>query len=172
MKNHAGLWMRVKAFMFDYFIILGYVIAITLVFVILRLTSAHIDALFADRLRAQAVVFLILTLPVSLYFALHESSARQATWGKQRAGLRVTDRDGNRIRFWRSLARTMLKFVPWELSHTLIWETTFSQGATSTLVKYGFALVYLLIGANIASLALTRTKQSIYDLLAGTYVLT
>ncbi len=38
------------------------------------------------------------------------------------------------------------------------------------MITYGFALVYLLVGLNIASLIMTKKHQTIYDLLAKTYV--
>lgn len=170
MRTYAGFWQRVKAFAFDYFIILGYLIVITLFFLLLRQVPGAVEWLFADRVRAQATVILILTIPVSLYFAFGEASVQQGTWGKQRVGLKVIDKNGNRINFGRSLIRSLLKFVPWEISHTLLWEIAFSKGSPSPLINYGYAFVYLLVGLNIASVLLTQTKQSLYDLLAGTYV--
>jgi len=38
------------------------------------------------------------------------------------------------------------------------------------LINYGFILVYVLIGLNIASLVVTKTHQTLYDFLAKTYV--
>lgn len=171
MKTHAGFWKRAGAFALDYIIILGYLLGL---FFISLLANTQFDAsqwLFADRIRAQLVAFLLVTLPVSLYFAVSESSHRQATWGKVRLKLRVTDRDGNRIGFSRSLGRTLLKFIPWEISHTLIWQIYFSPQMESIWINYGFALVYLLIGLNIVSLLITRTNQTLYDLLTDTYVI-
>ena len=75
-----------------------------------------------------------------------------------------------RISLWSSLARTALKFIPWKLSHTLIWNIYFSPESNSNLVNYGFVLVYVLIGLNLASLILTKKHQTIYDLIAKTYV--
>jgi uncharacterized RDD family membrane protein YckC len=114
--------------------------------------------------------FLLVTFPITMYFAIGESSTRQATWGKQRLGLKVADRIGDRIGFWRAFARTLLKFIPWELSHALIWEISFSAGSPSSFIRYGFVLVYALIGLNIASLTLTKSKQTLYDFLAGTFI--
>ena len=170
MKSYAGLWQRVKAFLFDYSIILGYLIAITVLGLLLRQFTSGFEWLFADRVRAQGTVILILTMPVSLFFALGDASLKQGTWGKRRVGLKVKDKNGDRIGLGRSLLRTGLKFIPWELSHTLLWEIAFSNGASSVLINYGYAFVYLLIGLNIASVLLTKTNQSLYDLLAGTYV--
>jgi len=170
MKIYAGFWQRVKAFALDYFIIFGYLIAITLLFLTMNRFTNRFDWLFASRVLAQVTGILILTLPISLYFAINESSIRQGTWGKQRLGLKVTDRNGNRIRFWKAFARALLKFVPWEIAHTLVWEIRFPSAVDPVLITYGFVLVYVLIGLNIASLVITKTKQSLYDLVAGTYV--
>ena len=171
MKTYAGFWKRAGAFALDYLVILGYLLGIALLALLANAMFGANEWLFADRVRAQLVAFLIVTLPVSLYFAISESSPSQATWGKQRLKLKVTDRDGNRIGIWRSLARTLLKFVPWELSHTLIWQIYFSPQIESAWINYGFTLVYLLIGLSIASLLLTKTHQTLYDLLTNTYVI-
>lgn len=170
MKTYAGFWQRVKAFVLDYFIILGYLIAITLLFFLINRFTSGLEWLFASRVQAQVTGFLILTLPVLLYFAVGEASIRQGTWGKRRMGLMVTDKNGNQIRFWRAFGRSLLKFMPWELAHTLVWEFYFTLGIDPALINYGFALVYVLIGLNIASLVMTKTHQALYDLLAGTYV--
>ena len=166
-----------KAFALDYIIILFYLAVLTLLFLVFNspfwvnhLFFSITHWLFANHIRAQLTGFLLITLPVTLYFALSESSAQQATWGKKRMGVIVTDPNGERINFWRSLARTFLKFIPWELSHTLIWRINFSPQAGSTLINYGFTLVYLLVGTNIASLLITEKHQTLYDLLANTYV--
>jgi uncharacterized RDD family membrane protein YckC len=170
MKIYAGFWQRVKAFVLDYLVILGYLVVITLLFLILNKFSGGPQWLFANRFQAQVTGLLILTVPVTLYFALSESSNRQATWGKHHVGLRVADANGQRISFLRSFARTLLKFVPWELSHTLIWNISFAPEASSKMVNYGFGLVYVLIGLNIASVLMTKKHQTIYDLIAKTYV--
>ena len=171
-KNHAGFWQRVAASALDYIILLGYLLGLFLLSLLVNILFGASQWLFADRIRAQAAGFLLITLPVTLYFALSESSSRQASWGKQWMKLKVADPKGNRIRFGRSLGRTLLKFIPWELSHTLIWEIYFSPQTGADWVNYGFVLVYLLIGLNMVSLGLTKTRQTVYDLVTNTYVLT
>ena len=126
--------------------------------------------MFVNRIQSQVSGILTLTLPVILYFAIFESSLKQATWGKRRQALTVTDKNGNRIRFGRALARAVLKFTPWEIAHTLNWEITYSPEANPILINTGFALVYGLIGVNIASLLVTKKHQTIYDLITNTYI--
>ena len=169
-KTDAGFWQRAGAFGLDYVIILLYLAVIALLFLLINSFFDLNEWAFSGRVRAQTSAFLIVTLPVTLYFAFSEASRRQASWGKQRMGLIVTDNDGNRIGIGRSLGRTLLKFIPWELSHTLIWEIYFQTNVNAILINMGFILVYVLIGLNIASLVLSRTHQTLYDFLAGTRV--
>lgn len=171
MKNYAGFWKRAGAFALDYLLILAYLLGLTLLFMLLDFFFDVNQWLFGDRIRAQLVAFLLVTFPVLLYFAISESSARQGTWGKRRLSLKVADRNGDRIHFGRALWRAILKFLPWELSHTLIWQISFSPDVNSIWISYGFLLVYALIGLNLVSLLFSRRNQTVYDLLAGTYIL-
>jgi uncharacterized RDD family membrane protein YckC len=170
-KTYAGFWKRAGAFALDYIIILAYLFGVAALSFLANALFRANQWLFADRVRAQIVAFLLVTLPVTLYFAISESSPKQATWGKGRLSLKVVDPEGNRIGFWRALGRTVLKFVPWEISHTLIWQLYFSPPTETVWINYGFALVYLLIGLNIFSLVTTKTHQTLYDVLTSTYVL-
>jgi uncharacterized RDD family membrane protein YckC len=171
-KIYAGFWRRASAFALDYILILGYLLGLTLLSLAVNTLFGASQWLFADRIRAQIVGFLFITLPVTLYFAVAEASPRQATWGKQKLKLKVTDRVEKRVSFWRALGRTILKFIPWELSHTLIWEIYFSSQANLVWINYGFLLVYLLIGLNLLTLGLTKMHQTLYDLVTNTYVIT
>lgn len=167
----AGFWRRAAAFALDYVLILFYLAVLTLMGLVLNSSFGITQWAFAERVRAQATGFLLVTFPVTLYFSLGESSARQATWGKAKLRLQVTDMHGKRIGFWRALARTGLKFVPWELSHTLVWAIAFSNADVPAWVSYGFVLVYGIVGLNLASLVLTKRHQALYDLLARTCVI-
>ena len=170
MKSYAGFWRRVGAFALDYVIILLYLAVLTVAGFLVNSFSNVSQWLFSERIRAQLTGFLLLTLPISLYFALSESSGRQGTWGKRKLGLKVTNETGGRISLGKSLVRTALKFIPWELSHTLIWSIVFTPEMNSNLVNYGFVLVYTLIGINLACLVMTKKHQTLYDLLVKTYV--
>lgn len=171
MRVYAGFSARTAAFVLDYVLILGYLLGITLLLLLLNLVFGANQWLFANRIRAQFVAFLLVTLPITLYFAISESSARRGTWGKQRLSLRVVNQNGDRIHFPRAFGRTVLKFIPWEISHTLIWQISFFPEADAVWINYGFVLVYGLIGLNILSLLMTRQHQTLYDLIVRTYVI-
>lgn len=76
-----------------------------------------------------------------LYFALFESSSKQATWGKQICGLRVTDECGQRISFARASGRT-----------------------------FGKILSYMIIYIGFMMAGWTKRKQALHDIIAGTLV--
>jgi len=171
MISYAGLWARILAFALDYLIIAGFLILVAAVGALInRAFPELVRTLFGNRVSSQAAGFVLVTLPVMLYFALLESSAWQASWGKRQRGLRVMDADGARLSRARALGRTALAFVPWELSHTLIWQIRFAPAESPALVTAGFILVWLLVGVNIVSLVLRPSHQTLYDQLAGTYV--
>lgn len=169
--SYAKLGARMTAFAIDYIVIAGYLIFVVAVGVVLNTFFPTVaNRLFSNPLSGQFTGFLMVTLPVSLYFILFESSAWQATWGKQKKSLQVTRTDGSRLTILRASSRTLLKFIPWELAHTCIWQISFAQQEPSTIINVGFTLVWILVGANIVSQWISPTKQTLYDWLASTYV--
>ena len=170
MENHAGLSLRTKAFATDLIGIMLFLGINTGLIALVNISTNIVQELFSNRILAQVSVFLLVTLPVTLYYAVSEASSYQATYGKRMMRLKVVDRNGNQIGILRSLARAFLKFIPWELSHTLIWEICFDTGLDPTLINVGFVVVYVLVGLNMVAIAMSKTKQSLYDLLTGTYV--
>ncbi len=76
-----------------------------------------------------------------LYFAIMESSAKQATLGKMAIGLFVTDKNNNRLTFGRATARYFAKWL---------------------------SSIILMIGYIMA--AFTKKKQALHDMIAGTIV--
>ena len=76
-----------------------------------------------------------------LYFALLESSTRQASLGKMALGLRVTDLEGRRLSFARASGR-----------------------------YFASILSKLVLGIGFLMIAFTERKQGLHDMLAGTLV--
>jgi uncharacterized RDD family membrane protein YckC len=166
MNNYAGLWIRIKAFLWDYLILLVYIALVTIILWLFRIP----EFIFTNRIQSQIAGVFILTLPVVLYFSISESSNKQGTWGKRREKLIVTSRDEKKISFGRAFSRNLLKFLPWEISHTLVWESVYNPDVGAFFINSMLFLVYGLIGLNLASLVLTKTHQGLYDLVTGTFV--
>ena len=101
---YASFWKRTAAYFIDG--ILSQIIAFVLSFIV---------GFFLGMIGHASVASLAGTLVgicVSIvYFVWAESSAWQATIGKKLFGLRVTDENGQRISFWRSLGRNVSMLV-------------------------------------------------------------
>lgn len=167
----GGLWVRILAFAIDYVPIAAYLALLVAVGAWLSRSAQPLaGVLFGGPAVGEATGFLLITVPVTLYFALFEASPRQATWGKRRMGLIVTDVAGGRLSVLRSIGRTVLKFVPWELAHACVWQVTFARDSSSAIYVVGFAVVWLIVGANVVSLLVSPTRQTLYDRVAGTTV--
>lgn len=115
---------RVSALLLDYLVILGWMAVLGLgSLMVTALSGGYPDVLGTlGPVGAQAVFFLLLTLPVGLYLYLGESGPAQATWGKRRLGLTVTRADGTRPSRGQVAVRTVVKLLPWEAAHTFIWQ--------------------------------------------------
>ncbi|MHC4737234.1 MAG: RDD family protein, partial [Planctomycetota bacterium] len=138
-QSYAGLWVRVLAFAFDYLAIALYLVVVSAVSLTVQLVFPNIvPMLFNNPVSSQIIIFCMITLPISLYFALFESSGRQGTWGKQRRRLKVIGTNGERLTRARAIGRTLLKFFPWELAHTCIWQVSFARQEPSPLIMAGF----------------------------------
>ncbi|HVL38576.1 MAG TPA: RDD family protein [Fimbriimonadaceae bacterium] len=116
-------------------------------------------------------VLFTVSLPSWLYFALCESSPAQATIGKLILGLYVTDDDGARLSFPRAMARTLFKFLPWELFHLslLIPHPVFAPGADQ--FRLGFVFVYAMLVLYVGFCWWSPERQSVHDLMTDSCVL-
>jgi uncharacterized RDD family membrane protein YckC len=170
----AGPWRRILAFALDYLLTSAYLLVLAALSVLILSTplAAGFRALWANALGAEVSGFFLLTLPVVLYFALFESSSRQATWGKRVLGLRVVDQSGERLALPHSLLRSAIKFLPWEIAHFTIWHFVFAasrRASPPVWTVVALTVVYLLAGAYVLFLFIGRHRTP-YDRAAGSYV--
>jgi uncharacterized RDD family membrane protein YckC len=159
---------RICAFFVDYFLVaiyMGLVFFMTFVFTAGRL---QLDAIATPWAR-QLLGAVTLTIPVVLYFALSEASARQGTIGKLSTRLVVTDRNLKRIGISRSLLRSALKFLPWELAHTFIHRLP-KDGEVPLLAWAALAGSLSLAAVYLVGL-FTGQGRPLYEVIAGTRVI-
>ncbi|HUF80702.1 MAG TPA: RDD family protein, partial [Burkholderiales bacterium] len=127
--EYAGFWARVAALLVDWAILMIFSIV---VLVGLSVALGGTGALIGN---------IIVVLAQFLYWPIMESSARQATFGKSLLGIEVTDADGRRTSFVRSLLRNLAKII--------------------SALPLGIG--YLLAG-------LTARKQALHDMMTGCLV--
>lgn len=150
MEPYAGFMKRLTAFLIDS--VIASLLAGIFAGVVVGLAAAS-DRLGLwpesntglDDILGQLVITLMLlgsAVIVWLYWAKQESSAKQATLGKQAVGILVTDLDGRRITFRRATVRHFAKLV----------------SAFPALV--GFLLMLV-----------TKRRQALHDMLAKTLVM-
>jgi uncharacterized RDD family membrane protein YckC len=129
---YAGFWRRVAAVILD-----GIVLGIVTV----PLNLAFGDGTGSDSMTYSPAGQSISTALGWLYYALMESSAKQATLGKMALGIMVTDLEGRRIGFGKATGRYFAKIL------------------SALILLIGFIMV-----------AFTARKQGLHDILAGTLV--
>ena len=152
--EYAGFWRRFAAYIIDFVIVTVPLAAV--LFVIpgdfFSVCGEYVTTTFDQdgvasksidyKCETTGVANLIMIVFAWLYFALMESSAKQATLGKAMIGVIVTDADGNRISFGRASGRYFAKFV---------------------------SVITLMIGFIMA--AFTKRKQALHDMMAGCLVI-
>ncbi len=137
-ERYAGFWKRTLASIIDSLITtIGMVFGIALIILLL---FSIFDRKFQSF--TYIAIFDILIIIIGwLYFALMESSSKQATLGKMFLGIKVTDLNGNRIDFGRATGRHFGKLI------------------SAILLSAGFIMV-----------AFTKKKQGLHDIMAGCLV--
>jgi len=120
---------------------------------------------------AELTGFFLLTLPMTLYFSVMEASSWSGTLGKRLLRLRVIPRGGKRkVSYLRSLLRSSLKLLPWELAHFAVWNVfVFEDSAAGGIGIVALVLAYGLIFTYWVSL-FVRDGRTPYDHFAGVIV--
>jgi uncharacterized RDD family membrane protein YckC len=167
--DYAGVQRRLLAFVYDYILIAIYIGILAGLVTFVPTVNQLFSGLFANAVTSDIAAFLLIILPVILYFGLQEGSARASTWGKRRVGLRVIQANGRPIGYGRALARAALKFLPWQLGHTAVFQSIFTGPSPWTYLLY--ALAYGLAIFYLVYLWRHPAHRTPYDRAAGTAVI-
>lgn len=168
--NNAKFLLRFKAFMIDYMLILVYLVVI---FLLNGLIFPSLQGFFTGSLVvAQFTGFLMVTLPVSIYFIISDSVIGGQSVGKKKMGIQVVDKNGDPLSVIQITFRTVLKFLPWELSHYLVYRLVYLGDGEVPFNYYLIGgLIYVLIFTYILTAIFTKKKQSLYDIIVKTQVI-
>jgi uncharacterized RDD family membrane protein YckC len=140
---YGGFWMRFVAMILDRLLI-GVATApfsLAIMFSVMKAGRAVTMPETGQMIVAIIGIGTLAMLAQWLYFAVMESSERQATFGKQIMGLKVTDINGQRLTFARASGRFFAKII---------------SGMT--------------LGIGFIIAAFTEKKQALHDMIAGTLV--
>jgi len=165
--HYAKPKQRAIAFLLDFLIIAGYILILFGISIGITTLSGKVS-LLASPIATNVLAFVVLVLPVILYFALQESSSQQATWGKRRTKIKVTTIHGMKMSLWQSLLRSAIKFFPWQLAHVCIIYIWY--GSQSTIFLIGSLVAQGLVISYVIGLWLSKKHQAPYDWVAGTCV--
>jgi uncharacterized RDD family membrane protein YckC len=166
---------RLIAFLLDYLVIAVYVLILSGVISLIfrNWLQPLAGRIFNNPSLFDLFAFLLLILPVGLYFALFECLPGQATLGKRRLGIRVAGADGRRISLGRSLLRSAVKFLPWQVAHTCLFHIPgwpFNPAAFPTWTIVGLAISLSTVVVYIALLVVNPSHRTPYDWVSGTSV--
>lgn len=166
---YAGFLLRFKAFLIDYLLIVGYGVLLLIfnVFLFPQLQNLFVESLWL----AQFTGFVMVTLPVSIYFIVSDSMFNGQSYGKKKIGIQTVGENGGNISVFRAIFRTFLKFLPWEISHYLVYRLV-DFGNQEIPIVYVFlgGFIYVLIFLYILTAIFTKKKQALYDIMAKTQV--
>ena len=152
-EDYGGFLLRLAAYIID-----GIVVSIP-IYLIMFLTmgssflamagtdpenmeEAMTPEMVGTMMGGMGMMMLFSLIGVWLYFALMESSEKQATLGKMAVGIKVTDEFGDRISFGRATGRYFSKII------------------SGMIIYIGFIMV-----------AFTEKRQGLHDIIAKTLVL-
>ena len=160
----------------DYLLIAGYLMLLVAASLIILSTSLRdrYIGLWSNAPSAETAGFLLLTLPVVLYFAVSESSTWHASLGKRALRLQVVGIQGQALDLTPSLLRSAVKFLPWELAHFTIWHFVYpGTGSTGqpAWTKAALGAVYVLVAVYLLSLFIGSSHRAVYDRIADARVI-
>jgi uncharacterized RDD family membrane protein YckC len=166
---------RLLAFGVDCLLIAGYLALLTTASLIVLSTPLRerYVRLWSNALSAETAGFLLLTLPVVVYFAVSESSTWHASLGKRAFRLLVVGIHGHSLDLTHSLLRSAVKFLPWELAHFTIWHFLYPGTSSTAQPEWGeaaLAIVYVLVAAYLLTLFVGSSHRTIYDRVAAARV--
>ena len=157
----ADIGQRFTAFLLDLLIMVGLLVALTL----LCAGAAAATGLSSAEL-AMIVWLLGFFLLRNFYFILMEMGPRAATFGKRAAGLRVVARSGERLTADRVIARNMLREIEFYLPLSFLFYNGAEGSGDGLTALAGLAWACLFLFFPFFN----KDKMRVGDLLAGTWV--
>ncbi|VEF49773.1 RDD family [Bacillus freudenreichii] len=157
---------RLAAYMIDFLILATVLLGIQLF--ISLVTDGWPFSRFRSGVQIEIWVLCTMSIPVWTYFITHEFR-KQQTIGKKNLKLRVTRSDGGRLTLWQAWLRTLIKLLPWEVTHIIVlvpvpWWEPGAEPNNFIYIPNALILIYIIC------LFVTTGRKGPQDLIAATLV--
>jgi uncharacterized RDD family membrane protein YckC len=114
-------------------------------------------------------IVLSFSIPIWIYFVFSDISQKGATFGKKLMKIGVKTVEGENLTIKSALLRTMVKLIPWELTHVTFFVLSIN-GEFSLLQMVLVIIIYLLIFIYGYFMIRTKGRKGVHDLLAKTTI--
>lgn len=167
MKNDdVGIKRRIKALLIDYVCIVAYLIILFVLMISIYTFILNGIPQFTE-IQNQWLAFLTTVFPVTIYFIIKESRKPYASFGKKKAGLKISY---TKSPIKGSVIRNILKFLPWQFGHLSVIKGIYSGfDSIFVFVFYGLALILPII--YILMVAFRKDHRHLPDLLSGSQII-
>ncbi len=124
-----------------------------------------------DTWRLSAWAGLTMSVPLWTYFTLMDAGPSSATLGKRWMGIEVRKDDGSRLTVTRSLLRTAVTFVGWELAHVSMFvPRNFVTDTPAAWQSIGLSVATAWLLADFVVTIVTRGRKGLADVIVGTHL--
>ena len=167
----APVGRRLVAAFIDCWVIIGYALFVFLSVSLVPQIKGWLSGWLSRPATAHVTGFLLVTFPAAAYLVAADASSSGATFGKRLMGIRVISTAGGHLSIFRSVLRTGIRFIPWELAHSAVWRI--HLGAEFSPHSIPFLLLiacYALVLANVSSQFFDHRHRAIYDFIARSQV--
>ena len=165
-KGRISAKTRLKEFAIDYIVIVAYLVLLFAVAGTFYMVAFGEIPAFSQR-QSQLIATGASVMPIVIVFSLMDYQAPFGTFGKRKAGLKVSYKTRA---YWRSLVRNVVKFLPWQLAHMGVIGGMYSNFAS----PLAMAALYVSLGLLALLLGMTLFRKDgrhLGDMLAGTRVI-
>jgi uncharacterized RDD family membrane protein YckC len=158
---------RVQSWLWDYLVLLGWLVVVFLVVGVPQLAGwFDLAGLWSGLVVSDIAITLLTVIPFLIYLSATETGPRHATWGKRKARLRVFDGRGDDPGSGAVWIRNIAKLLPWQSAHMGI-EALVRNGGSS--IGKGFIIGALVLLVAVAGPPLAG-RRGMHDVIAGTVV--
>lgn len=164
-KQPADKALRFKSLILDWLFICAYLLLLFIVIILFYFLVFSEVPEFTN-IQSQLIATSTSVIPIIVIFSMMEGRNNYATWGKQKANLKVVYKDRPMLR---SFVRNIMKFLPWQFGHMSTINGMYN-GFESSFSIFFFSLSISLSILYILMAFIRTDRRHLADILAGSWV--